>query len=370
MSLTAGILLFLLGFVLGGLVIWFVRQREIKMAQASETHLRDVFGTLSKEALDQNITTLLEVAESRFNELLKSSDSQLEEKKKLIDSSLKELRVQLENLTKQTHQLHGQMIESREGLSRLADSTSKLNQVLSSSQARGQWGEKMVEDILNFMGLVEGVNYQKQSQEGSGRPDFTFNLPQGRRINMDVKFPWSHYATLFTSDSKEDWEREKKQFLSDVKQHIKTIAQRAYIDPAGGTVDYVLMFIPNEGIYAFLNKEGGDVIDFALDNKVVLCSPVTLYAVLSLIRQAVQNFQLETRAGEIQALVQAFKNQWLKFVGKLDALGKSLAAAQNHYTELQNTRSKQLEKPIDKILDLQLGERQTPPQLPLKDETA
>jgi len=179
MSLTAGILLFLLGFVLGGLVIWFVRQREIKMAQASETHLRDVFGTLSKEALDQNITTLLEVAESRFNELLKSSDSQLEEKKKLIDSSLKELRVQLENLTKQTHQLHGQMIESREGLSRLADSTSKLNQVLSSSQARGQWGEKMVEDILNFMGLVEGVNYQKQSQEGSGRPDFTFNFAPG-----------------------------------------------------------------------------------------------------------------------------------------------------------------------------------------------
>jgi DNA recombination protein RmuC len=246
------------------------------------------------------------------------------------------------------------MAESRKGIDQLSDTTSKLGQILSSSQARGQWGEKMVEDILDFMGLMEGVNYEKQSQEGSGRPDFTFKLPQGRRINMDVKFPWSHYVTLFDSDKKDQQKIEKKQFISDVKTHIKEIAKREYIDPAGGTVDYVLMFIPNEGIYAYLNREGEGIIDFAMEKKVLVCSPLTLYAVLSMIRQSVENFKMETRASELQSLMQTFKKQWNLFVEKMDRVGKSINQAQSHYQELESTRSRQLEGPVDKILDLKL----------------
>jgi DNA recombination protein RmuC len=363
MTLFAGILIFLLGLVLGGLLIWFVRQREIESIQRSQEQMEATFGNLSRTALEENIKTFFTVAESRFKELLKSSDYQLEEKRKLIDTSLKELRSQLENLTKETSALKGHVEESRLGITQLTDTTAKLNQILSGSQARGQWGEKMVEDILNFMGFMEGVNYLKQAQEGSGRPDFTFILPRGKRINMDVKFPWSHYAALFEADSEDSREQEKKQFLADVKKHVQTIARREYIDPSSGTVDYVLMFIPNEGIYAYLNREGDGLVDFALENKVVLCSPITLYAVLSMIRQAVENFRMETRAGEIQALVQAFKAQWLKFVDKIDALGKSLGTVQKHYDELKTTRVRQLEKPVEEILDLQLGEAEKPPKL-------
>ncbi len=355
MTIATGIILFILGLVCGAAFVWFFRQREIDSIHKSQEKMEAVFGNLSKTVLDENIKTFLELTESRFRDLVKTSDTQLDEKKKLIESSIREMKNQLENLTKETSALKGQMTESRLGITQLTDTTAKLSQILSSSQARGQWGEKMVEDILNFMGLMEGVNYERQSQEGSGRPDFTFLLPQGKRVNMDVKFPWSHYAALFSAESEPDQEREKKQFLTDVKNHVKTIVKRGYIDPAGGTVDYVLMFIPNEGIYAYLNKEGDGLVDFALENKVLLCSPITLYAVLSMIRQSVENFKMETRAGEMQALVQAFKTQWTRFVNKIDALGKSLGTVQKHYEELQTTRVRQLDRPVEKILDLQLG---------------
>ena len=171
---------------------------------------------------------------------------------------------------------------------------------------------------------------------------------------MDVKFPLSHYESFLAAENEYDQKSEKKAFLSDVRNHVKEIAKRNYINPQAGTVDYVLMFIPNESIYSFLNQEDKELIDFSLSKRILLCSPITLYAILSLIRQAVSNFSLEQRAGDMQAMVSAFKEQWEKFVEKLNALGKSIGTIQKHYDDLSGPRVRQLEKPMDKIIDLEL----------------
>ena len=140
-----------------------------------------------------------------------------------------------------------------------------------------------------------------------------------------------------------------------MRNRIKEVSKRTYIDPAGGTVDYVLLFIPNESIYSFLNQEDVSLIDFSLEKKIILCSPITLYAVLSLIRQAISNFSMEKKAGEMQELVGVFKDQWEKFTGKIDILGKSINVISNHYEDLKGPRFRALEKPMDKISKLQLG---------------
>lgn len=352
MTFITGILLLLLGVAICAVVILLFKRSSAQDQQ----QLKDAFGNLSKEALDQNIETFMKIAESKFGDLMKSSDAQLDEKKKLIDSSLVEMKKQLEGLNKQTTELTGQMMESKKGITDLADTTTQLRQILSSSQARGQWGERMVEDILSFIGLIEGINYEKQSQEGTDRPDFKFNLPDGKHINMDVKFPLSHYENFLASENETEQEKEKKAFLRDVRNHVKEISGRSYIDPNAGTVDYVLMFIPNESIYSFLNQEDHELIDFSLGKKILLCSPVTLYAILSLIRQAVSNFYMEQKAGEVQKLVITFKEQWVKFTEKLDALGKSLGTVTTHYEALTGPRRNALEKPMDKITELQMGQ--------------
>ena len=351
-----GIILFIIGTIFGALIVWLLRQREINNIRKNENELKDAFSTLSREALDKNQQSFLTLARSQFENLSKSSGQQLDEKKKLIDSTIKDMKSHLENLAKQTTELKGQMENSQQGISRLTDTTSKLRQILSSSQARGQWGERMVEDILNFIGLIEGINYKKQSQEGSDRPDYTFYLPQSKHVNMDVKFPLSHYEKFISAESETERNSEKKQFLSDVKTHIKAINKRTYIDTESGTVDYVLMFIPNESIYTFINQEDKGLIDFSLQNKIILCSPITLYAVLSLIRQAVSNFAMEEKAGEMQKLIGVFAKQWQLFISKMDGLGDTLGTLQKKYEELHTTRVRQLEKPMEKIGELQLNQ--------------
>ena len=133
------------------------------------------------------------------------------------------------------------------------------------------------------------------------------------------------------------------------------MAGRAYINPAEGTVDYVLLFIPNESIYGFINQEDTELIDFALGKKVLLCSPLTLYAMLSLIYQATRNFAMEEKATEVMNLLNAFRQQWEKYVEVMDKMGRSLDTAKKDYDTLVLTRTNQLEKPLRKIEEITAG---------------
>ena len=367
MDLT-GIILFVVGFILGGGSIWFIRQSGVDSIQKNQDDLKQEFENISNKVFIDNQNQFLSLAKTEFEQLNKDSAKELDGKKELIDSTLKEMKQNLDNLSKNTIALEGQMKESKESVGKLTDTTSQLRQILSSSQARGQWGERMVKDILDFIGLVEGINYTQQSQmsDGRDRPDFTFLLPDEKVINMDVKFPLAHYEKYVAAESDAEKESEKKAFLSDVRNRVNEVSKRGYIDPKGSTVDYVLLFIPNEGIYAFLNQEDHDLIDFSLGKKILLCSPVTLYAILSLIRQAVSNFAMEKKAGEMQELVGVFKKQWDMFTGKVESMGKSLNALSNHYEDLKGPRLRELEKPMEKISELQLGQDRSKENMPIE----
>ena len=359
MEVALPIILFVGGFVVGGFVVWQMKQRELEDRRRSEEELEAAFGNLSRQALTENQTQFLELARGEFQKLEKHSGEQLNQKKELIDTSLQNITTSILQLNQGTARLHGQVESSTKRIENLTETTNQLRQILSSSQARGQWGERMVEDILNLLGMLEGKNYDKQTTEGSDRPDFTFHLPKGKRLNMDVKFPITHYEQFLSTEDEPTRAAEKKQFLADIRGHVKAVSGRSYIDPAGGTVDYVLLFIPNESIYSFINQEDHELMDFALERRIVLCSPLTLYAILSLIRQSVASFAVEQRAGDLQQLVQKFSEQWVKYNEKVESVGKSLANTQKHFDDLNSTRTKALERPMDKIIGLNLEDSAT-----------
>ena len=354
MDIILPIVLFVAGFLAGGFLIWQLKHKESEAAKRSATELEDLFGNLSRQALSENQRQFLELARNEFVKLQEGSSQQLDQKKELIDSSLQNIQRSLKDLGEGTAGLRAQVRTSGERLDNLQDTTNQLRLILSSSQARGQWGERLVEDILNLLGLMEGKNYTKQSMEGGDRPDFTFLLPRDKRLNMDVKFPIAHYENFLASDADTTRADEKKHFLADVRRHVSAVSKRNYIDPAGGTVDYVLLFIPNESIYSFINQEDHELIDFAMTKRIVLCSPLTLYAILSLIRQSVASFAVERKAGDLQILVQDFSKQWEVYGDKVESMGKSLTAANNHFDQLKSTRATALERPMRKIMDLDL----------------
>ena len=358
-------ILVLLGFILGLLLGYFYAYYGYKkninheLGKQEEGYLKikkeleNSFKSIAMDVTQSNSTEFLKLANEKFSDLSKKSESTLNQKKELIDHSLNEMSKKLESINKQSNELNSSLNQNRAETSKLRDTTVRLNKVLSSSQKRGQWGERMVEDILQILGFVENVNYKKQVVIKSGeRPDFTFLLPKQKKINMDVKFPLEHYENYINANDKVVISSERKDFLSDVKNHIKSISNKEYIDISDGTLDYVLMFIPNESIYSFINKEDQSIIDFALNNKVLLCSPMTLYAILGLINQATRNFVIEQKASEVMSLMNKFKVQWQKYSELLLKFGRSINTVQNDYDNLVGTRKTALERPLKDIEEI------------------
>ena len=186
-------------------------------------------------------------------------------------------------------------------------------------------------------------------------PDFTFLLPNSLLLHMDVKFPLDNYLRYCDADSDLDRKRYKDDFLRDVKGRVKELSSRDYIDAGGSTVDFVLCFIPNEQLYAFIHEHDGNILDEAVRQRVVFCSPLTLFAVLALIRQMVENFQLARTSDEILALLGQFAEQWKKFGDQMDKVGARIDAAGREYEALVGTRKRALERPLHKIEELRAG---------------
>ena len=161
--------------------------------------------------------------------------------------------------------------------------------------------------------------------------------------------PWENYLKYIDTDSEADREGFKAAFLKDARQRIKEVTTRDYINPEQNTVDYVLVLIPNEQVYRFINENDPALLDYALQSKVVLCSPVTLYAVLALINQAVKNFKMERGLAEIITQIRLFTAQWQKFVESMDKMGRKLQDAQKEFDTLTGTRKNMLERPLLRI---------------------
>ena len=241
--------------------------------------------------------------------------------------------------------------DAAETTGRLAATTEGLRALLDNSRARGQWGERMAEDILRASGLQENIQYLKNRAQDtvSTRPDFTFLLPDRHKFHMDVKFPLDNYVRLVNAQTDEERARFKAEFLKDVKARIKEIQKREYINPAEQTLDYVFLFIPNEQVYGFIHESLPGLIDEALKQKVVLCSPFTLYAVLSIVRQAFDNFHFAQATQEVLKLISNFAQVYDKFRERFSALGERLDRASELYAEISQTSFKRMDAAVLKI---------------------
>lgn len=253
----------------------------------------------------------------------------------------------------------------------LAQRTSDLNRVLSSTGARGQWGERMAEDLLRSAGLVEGVNYEKQDTiAGGGRPDYTFKLPPNRVLYMDVKFPLDSYAKYVEASDDTSRATLRAEFVKAVRDRVKELEKRDYVHATDhATLDYVLLFVPNESINGFIHESDSSLIDWALQRKVLLCSPLTLYAFLGVVRQATDSFHTEETAARVMQLVGQFKGQWQKYVEELSKVKKKFDGMHDELESLTTgTRYKGLLRQVNRIDEVrvaqgvpELAEGQVPP---------
>jgi DNA recombination protein RmuC len=345
-----------------------LRQKEAERKRDMEAvieHVKASFGSLSLEALSKSTEELLKLAKTQLESERQASVRELEARKELIDRELRKMAEQVDSVGRLMRELEKDRVEKFGELAKhlqmageqtalLAGTTASLKEALAGTKSRGQWGERMAEDILRVSGFVENVNYLKQKtiQGAGGRPDFTFLLPRGLRLNMDVKFPFDNYVRFLDAAAEGEKARFRAEFLRDVKAKVKEVATRDYIDPGQSTLDCALLLIANEQVYAFIQEQDSSVLDEALRQRVVCCSPVTLFAVLAVIRQAVDAFSMEETSNEVLSLLGGFKKQWDEFLKRFAGMGRRIGELQRDFDELSGVRRRQLERPLNRIEEI------------------
>lgn len=346
---------FAIGVIVGAAIVYLI-------TRMNKTEAEKLFSHVSLQALRANSVEFLRLAHETLASQTQAGAAELDTKKQLIDGTLSQMKEDLGKIQKSltdfdmkretgNTKLSADLEKYATQTARLQDTTDKLRLALASTKERGHWGERMAEDVLQAIDFVEGINYVKQARQDSSqtRPDYTISLPQDLKLNMDVKFPWENYQKYLAEQNEPAREAYKQQFLRNAKDRIKEVTTREYIDPSKGTVDYMLLFVPSESLYCFMNESDPKIMDQALRQRVVLCSPLTLYAMLAVIRQAVENFNLRSSDAKVLSLFGTFDRQWSEFKKSMDTVGKRIEQASEAYGSLASTRTWMLERPLAQI---------------------
>lgn len=332
------VIVLIFGFVLMATIVSITLYVLVQRTLLSLIQNHDTARKGSKEEIESGVKSMLDNSQKAIDQIVGSLEKQLKESRREIGDLKGQnsaIREQLANTAKAT-----------EGLQVSADS---LKNLLANNRLRGEWGEQVAEDLLLAAGFVEKINYVKQKSSGQGRPDFTILLPDGSKLNVDAKFPFDDLIAYQEAKNETDKKIALNNFRTAVKNKVKEVTTRDYIDPENQTLDFVIMFIPNEMIFSFIYEKLPDINEYCNEHKVVIAGPFGFTAVLRLILQAYKHFRYEKDLQKILGLISKFQVEYGKFGESLERLGKQIDTTQKTFVEIEGTRNRQLTRVVDLI---------------------
>jgi len=350
-----------IGLIVGGVVVFLILRSRGSGTEISETiaqKLNEIMPSVLRQANDSLITMANEklAAESKQNRVdIENKRGEIERLVKTIKEDLNKSKKELEASDKERintySSLKTSLEEYKQVTEQLSVSTEGLKKVLSNNQLRGQFGEQVADNLLKMAGFVRGKDYEfNKEQAGSEtRPDFAVFLPDHTRINIDSKFPYSNLQKMSEAETKEQKIEYHRLFVQDVKEKIKQVTTRDYINPADKTVDFVILFIPNEMIFSYIYDKMSDVWEDAMGRKVILAGPFTFTALLRMIKQSYDNFKIQQNIYGVIQHVKNFEKEWGKFSTEFEKVGGKILSLQKQYEEVEGTRYRQLQRSIDKV---------------------
>ena len=353
------------GLLLGVGITFFLKKGSKKDREDIEETIGNKLNELLPDVLSKANEDLVRMANEKLGSETKQGRIDLDNKREEISRIVKSLEEYMKSAEKERidtySALKTSVEESRKIPEKLSVSTEGLKKVLSDNQVRGQFGEQVAEDLLKMAGFVKGVDYEfNKKQEGSQtRPDFAVFLPDGTRINVDSKFPYANLQNMSEAEDKVTKTKYMKDFEKDVKEKIKQVTTRDYINPTDKTVDFVILFIPNEMIFSFIYEKMPDIVESAMQSRVVLAGPFSFTAILRMIRQSYENFRVQSNIYNIIAHVKAFEKEFGVFSEAFLKIGDRIDALDKQYDTVSTTRFKQLERRMDKVKQEGLANEKT-----------
>ncbi len=302
----------------------------------------------AKEALSLQFKNLA-------NDILEEKSRRFTEQNAVhLDALLKPLQTKLTEFKEQVSNSYGNEARERFALKgeierlanlnlRMSDETRSLTQALKGdSKVQGNWGELVLESILESSGLRKGEEYLVQDshtqQDGSRlQPDIVVKLPEDRHLIVDSKVSITAYARYADTTDPIVAQQELNSHIQSLRQHIQSLSGKNYSSLYGlGSVDFVLMFIPIEPAFLLALKTAPNLYQEALSKNIVLVCPSTLMATLRTVAHLWRQDQQNRNALEIARQCGTLYDKFVGFVDDLEKLGQRLDQAQTSYHDAFN----------------------------------
>ncbi len=271
------------------------------------------------ESLNKRFDALNEQMNNRLNDINKKVDEKLQEGFKGTSESMAQVRERLQAID-----------DAQKNIESLSKDVVSLKNVLEGNQSRGKYGEYQLSMVLHnvfgdTIGCYEEQYTMKKVKDGDDvRADAVVFMPEpNKMICIDSKFPFQEYNRIFESTDEEEIARLKKEFTASVKKHITAIKDKYIVE--GKTAPEAIMFIPNDGVFAFIHQHCDDAVEYARNQRVVLTSPSTLPSILVTINmvrievERAKNVQeISKQLNRLSKDFEMFGREWESFSNQLE----------------------------------------------------
>jgi len=309
--------------------------------------------------------------ENIANKLLKQNSSEFAEaNQKKLDDILAPLKENIKNFEKKVDDKYEKELKERSGLMEQIKSLSELNQEMrkdaqsltkalkGESKTQGNWGELILEKVLESSGLIKGEEYETQHSTTNDvgnrvQPDVIIKLPEDKHIVIDAKVSITAYTNYIETEDDNEKEVQLKAHLTSVKNHINSLSDKNYANAKGiNSPDFVLMFMPSEPSFGFTLQADSSLYHYAWDKKIVIVSPTTLLATLKTIASVWKQERQTKNAIEIAEQSGRLYDKFVGFIEDLEKIDKGLTSSKTAYDNAINklkTGSGNLISRVEKI---------------------
>ena len=307
---------------------------KLRWVEKAEERLREVFQALASRSLQDNTDGFLKHAREQMGRLLTEVRGDWGTHKEELRNLVEPLGKTMTELDRQVQQMEQKREGAYQGLQEQLRQLGPLVQALRAAPtARGRWGELQLRRVVELADLVAHVDFEEQATSNEGRPDMIVHLPTRGILPVDSKTPMLAYLEALEDNDDAHREAKLKEHATAVRGRIRELSQKRYWEQFDRAPEVVVMFVPNDACLSAAFEKDGDLLEYAMQQRVLPTTPVTLLALLKTVAYGWQQHKMAENAREIAEQGRELHDRLGKFVEHFQRAGSGLENAVKAYND-------------------------------------